>query len=181
MLAPAVTPELAERALIGAAVHAFSVRASTGRNPADQTDLDFARQVAAPNELAESATVYAISLIWWAHRDRDGRRALVQHATEQLLTLIAGSSTEHTYEIGYRIFASQLAEATLAPIAHAAEIDLGTLVSGVAEIDLLTARFADTAAHAVLLADRKAFGDPSRSAETMRDQMIQLAFCADAA
>lgn len=45
----------------------------------------------------------------------------------------------------------------------------------------MTARFADTAAHAVLLTDRDVFGDPTRSAETMRDQLIQLAFCAEAA
>ncbi|MEO6703761.1 MAG: hypothetical protein ABI140_21645 [Jatrophihabitantaceae bacterium] len=176
-----MTPELAERALIGAAVHAFSVRASTRSNPGDQTDLEFARRIPTPDELAESATVYAISLVWWAYRDRDARRALLRDATEQLLALISASNTEHALEAGYRIYASQLAEATLAPIGHAAELDLSPLLSGVAEIDLMTARFADTAVHAVLLADRKAFGDPSRSAETMRDQMIQLAFCADAA
>jgi hypothetical protein len=49
------------------------------------------------------------------------------------------------------------------------------------QIDLLTARFADTAVNSLLLADRAVFGDPARSAETMRDQMIQLAYCSGAA
>jgi hypothetical protein len=181
VIAPAVTPELAERSLIGAAVHAFAVRAQAQSDPARQTDLDFARRVAAPGELAESATVYAISLVWWAHRDLSSRRELLSQAISVMFALINDSTSEREYEAGYRIFASRLAEAALAPKVHAKEIDLGPLVSGVVEIDLMTARFADTAVHAVLLADRTSFGDPARSAETMRDEMIQLAYCRPAA
>jgi hypothetical protein len=180
VFAPAVTPELAERALIGAAVHAFSVRASTRARAADRTDLEFARAIPTPDELAESATLYALSLIWWAHRDLGSRRDLLRAATELLLRQVDDSATERPFETGYRIFATHLTEAVLAPV-HAAEIDLRPLVSGVGEIDLMTARFADTAAHAVLLTDRQAFGDPAHSAETMRDELIQLAFCAEAA
>jgi hypothetical protein len=51
----------------------------------------------------------------------------------------------------------------------------------VGEIDRMTARFADAAVNAVLLADRASFGDPTVSAETMRDQMIQLAYLPHAA
>jgi hypothetical protein len=181
VLAPAVTPELAERALIGAAVHAFSVRASTRATVADRTDLEFARAIPTPGELAESATLYALSLIWWAHRDLGSRRELLRAAVELLLRQVDDSATERPFETGYRIFATHLTEAVLAPRVHAAEIDLRPLVSGVSGIDLMTARFADTAAHAVLLTDRRAFGDPAYSAETMRDELIQLAFCAEAA
>ena len=180
MIAPAVTPSLAERALIGASLHAFEVRAQTRHRPEDQNDLAFARQIAAPDELAESATVYAISLVWWAHRDRAARRHLLATATDLMLARIGDSETDRPFESGYRIYASRLAEAALAPQLHAAELDLGPLVSGVAEIDRMTARFADSAVHAVLLADRESFGDPALSAETMRDEMIQLAFCSAA-
>lgn len=181
MIAPAVTPELAERALIGAAVHAFAVRASSGTSPTDRTDLEFARQIPTPDELADSATVYAISLIWWAHRDLGSRRELLRSATRLMLDLVSANASERAYEAGYRIYANRLAEAALAPRVHAVELDVTPLVSGVTEIDLMTARFADSTVHAVLLADRQAFGDPARSAETMRDQMIQLAFGARAA
>jgi hypothetical protein len=181
VLAPAVTPELAERALIGAAVHAFSVRASTRATVADRTDLEFARAIPKPYELAESATLYTLSLIWWAHPDLGSRRELLRAAVELLLRQVDDSAAERPYENGYRIFTTHLTEAVLGPRMHAAEIDLRPLVSGVGEIDLMTARFADTAAHAVLLTDREVFGDPSHSAETMRDRLIQLAFCADAA
>jgi hypothetical protein len=177
VLAPAVTPELAERSLIGAAIHAFSVRAHTGDDPTLRTDLEFARRIPAPAELAESATVYAISLIWWAHRDLASRRELLDLATSLLLNDIIENGAERPYEAGYRIYASRLTEATLAPMVHANEIDISPLVSGVGEIDRLTARFAEGAVTAVLLADRESFGDPALSAETMRDQMIQLAYC----
>lgn len=177
MFAPAVTPELAERSLIGASIHAFSVRASVSDSPQLRTDLEFARQIPAPGELAESATAYAISLVWWAHRDLGSRRRLLDLATSLMLAYIVDSATERPYESGYRIYASRLADAALAPQSHADEIDISPLVSGVTEIDLLTARFADCAVNAVLLADCATFGDPDRSAETMRDQMIQLAYC----
>ncbi|MGX7677734.1 hypothetical protein ACSMXN_02420 [Jatrophihabitans sp. DSM 45814] len=181
MIAPAVTPELAERSLIGASVHAFSVRAHTRAKPSDQTDLDFARRIPTPDELAESATVYAISLVWWAHRDLASRRELLETAVSLMLVQITDNASERPYEAGYRIYAHRLVEAALAPKVHAKEIDLRNLVSGVTEIDLMTARFADNAVNAVLLADRESFGDPTRSAETMRDEMIQLAFCPKAA
>jgi hypothetical protein len=181
MIAPAVTPELAERSLIGAAVHAFSVRARARSSSADQTDLEFARRIPAPDELAESATAYAISLVWWAHRDLAARRDLLETATTLMLAQITDSASERRYEAGYRIYANWLAEAALAPKVHAKEINISHLVSGVREIDLMTARFADTAVNAVLLADRESFGDPTTSAETMRDEMIQLAYCAQAA
>jgi hypothetical protein len=181
VIAPAVTPELAERALIGAAIHAFSARAHTRRSPSDQTDLEFARQIPAPQELAESASVYAISLVWWAHRDLPSRRALLLHATELMLAEVSDSASERPLQSGYQIYAVRLTQAALSPMVHAKELDLAPLISGVTEIDLMTARFADTAAHAVLLADRESFGDPSSSAEKMRDEMIQLAFCPRAA
>ncbi len=177
MIAPALTAELAERSLIGAAVHAFSVRARTRPAPDSQNDLEFARQIPAPDELAESATVYAISLVWWAHRDLSSRRDLLEAATALMLSRVTEDASERAYEAGYRIYATQLAAAALAPRVHAKEIDLTRLVSGVGEIDRMTARFADTAVNAVLLADRASFGDPASSAETMRDEMIQLAFC----
>ena len=62
-----------------------------------------------------------------------------------------------------------------------AEADIRSLVSGVPEVDLMTARFADATVRALLLADCATFGDPARSAETMRDEMIHLAFYSDAA
>lgn len=124
--------------------------------------------------------MYAITLVWWAHRDLGSRRDLLRVATALMLAQIADSAAERPYESGYRIYANRLAEAALAPRVHADEIDLSPLVSGVNEIDLMTAHFADIAADALLRADRASFGDPARSAETMRDQLIQLAFCAAA-
>ncbi|SDI96036.1 hypothetical protein SAMN05444157_1002 [Frankineae bacterium MT45] len=180
MIVPVVTPELAERSLIGAAVHAFSARAHSRANPTDQTDLEFARQIPKPDELAESATVYAISLVWWAHQDLHARRELLDAATALMLAYVDDDARERPFEAGYRIFATQLVQAALVPRVDA-EIDLRPLLSGVTEIDLMTARFADTAAHALLLTDRETFGDPAQSAETMRDEMIQLAFCSRAA
>ena len=181
MIAPAVTPELAERSLIGAAVHAFSVRARLRADANDRTDLDFARQIPTADELAESASVYAISLVWWAHRDLSSRRDLLVLATQLMLTEVEDSASERPFESGYRIYASRLAEAALAPRVHAAEVDVRPLVCGVGEIDRMTARFADAVVNAVLLADRESFGDPARSAETMRDEMIQLAYLPHAA
>jgi hypothetical protein len=181
VIAPPVTPELAERSLIGAAIHAFSARVKSRANATDQTDLEFARRIAGADELAESATAYAVSLVWWAHRDRASRQALLERATELMLVRVTESASDRAYESGYRIYASRLAKAALAPQLHAKELDLGALVSGVAEIDLMTARFADSTVHAVLLADCNSFGDPATSAETMRDQMIQLAYLPQAA
>jgi hypothetical protein len=181
VIAPAVTPELAERSLIGAAVHAFSVRARIRAGATDQTDLDFARQIPAADELAESATVYAISLVWWAHRDLGSRRELLDTATELMLAGVEESASERPFSSGYKIYARRLADAALAPRVHAAEVDVRPLVCGVGEIDRMTARFADAAVNAVLLADRERFGDPALSAETMRDQMIQLAYLPHAA
>jgi hypothetical protein len=172
---------LAERALIGAAGHAFAVRAQARRRREDETDLEFARQIARPDELAESATLYAISLVWWAHHDIGSRRDLLHDATELMLAQVTDTASERPFEAGYRIYASQLADVALAPKLHALELDLGRLVSGVGEIDRLTARFADTAVSAVLQSDRASFGDPADSAELMRDQMIQLAFLPRAA
>jgi hypothetical protein len=160
VIAPPVTPELAERSLIGAAIHAFSARVKSRANATDQTDLEF---------------------VWWAHRDRASRQALLERATELMLVRVTESASDRAYESGYRIYASRLAKAALAPQLHAKELDLGALVSGVAEIDLMTARFADSTVHAVLLADCNSFGDPATSAETMRDQMIQLAYLPQAA
>jgi hypothetical protein len=177
VIAPAVTAELAQRSLIGAAVHAFVVRAQVRSGPTSESDLEFARRIPAPDELAESATVYAISLVWWAHRDLGSRRDLLEAATSLMLAQVSDNAAERAYETGYRIYARQLAAAALSPIAHAKEIDLTRLVSGVTEIDLMTARFADSAVTAVLQTDRASFGDPANSAETMRDEMIQLAFC----
>jgi hypothetical protein len=181
MIAPAVTPELAERSLIGAAVHAFTVRAHTRSSDSDRTDLDFALRISPPHELAESTSAYAVSLVWWARRDPSSRRELLQRATAVMLALIADRASERCYEAGYRIFAARLTEVALAPKVHAKELDLAPLVANVDQIDLLTARFADTAVNSLLLADRAVFGDPARSAETMRDQMIQLAYCSGAA
>jgi hypothetical protein len=181
MFAPAVTPELAEHALIGAAVHALAVRVSQSGNPGDRTDLDFARRIPSPDELAESSTVYAISLVWWAHSDIGSRRGLLDAATRLMLYKIADDDGERRYESGYRIYASQLLDAALSPKAHAKEVDVSHLVSGVKELDLMTARFADTAVAAVLLSDCQSFGDPARSAETMRDEMIHLAYAPQAA
>jgi hypothetical protein len=181
VIAPAVTPELAERSLIGAAVHAFSVRARLRATASDQIDLEFARRIPAAEELAESATVYAISLVWWAHRDLGSRRDLLASATDLMLAGVEQSASERVYENGYRIYARRLVEAALAPRVHAAEVDVRTLVCGVGEIDRMTARFADAAVHAVLLADRESFGDPALSSETMRDEMIQLAYLPPAA
>jgi hypothetical protein len=101
---------LAERSLIGAAVHAFSVRARLRAGAADQTDLEFARQIPAADELAESATVYAISLVWWAHRDLSSRRELLDCATALMLADVEESSSERPLSSGYLIYARRLAE-----------------------------------------------------------------------
>jgi hypothetical protein len=181
VIAPAVTPELAERSLIGAAIHAFAARVKWRASESDQTDLEFARRIPAAAELAESATVYAVSLVWWAHRDRASRAELLERATELMLARVTESASDRAYEAGYRIYANRLAKAALAPQLHAKELDLAGLVSGVAEIDLLTARFADTTVDGILLADCRSFGDPKTSAETMRDEMISLAYLPHAA
>lgn len=181
MIAPTVTPELAERSLIGASVHAFAVRAQVHSTESEQTDLEFARRIAAPSELAESTTTYAISLVWWAHRDLPSRRALLEHAAELMLAWVADSARDRVYESGFRIYADGLVHAALSPKVHAVEVNVSHFVSGVAEIDLLTARFADSAVSAVLRADCASFGDPANSAEAMRDEMIQLAYLPQAA
>ncbi len=114
--------------------------------------------------------------MWWAHADIGSRRELLTEAEALMLDYVAHSDEQRPYETGYRIFANHLNAAALTPLGNVTELNLGALVSGVREIDLLTARFADTAVHALLLTDRSSFGDPSTSAETMRDEMIQLAY-----
>jgi hypothetical protein len=181
VFAPAVTPELAERCLIGAAIHALTVRARRTHQASDDDDLDFARRVAGPDELAESSTAYAICLVWWAHRDLPSRRALLESATALMLARVSDSSRERAFESGYRIFSERLRSAAFAPKVHARELDVRPLVSRVPEIDLMTARFAESAIDAVLASDRDSFGHPAIAAEAMRDRMISLAYLHQAA
>jgi hypothetical protein len=176
VLVPYVTPGLAERALIGASVHAFSARVKHDGSLANQADLAFARQIPDPSELADSATVYALNLVWWARPDLLSRRMLIDSATALLFEHVDHISSERPYESGYRIYAKQVSHAMLCSDLDEAEADVRTLVCGVPEVDLMTARFADATVHALLLADCMTFGDPAYSAEAMRDEMIHLAF-----
>jgi hypothetical protein len=173
MLIPVVTPDLAERALPGAAVRALAARAEADSQSAI-ADLESFRSLHAPGELIESATSYAIGLVWWFSVDQWLRSDLLDAAHEALLKdpAVADSALFN----GYEVTAHRLRSAALAPVVHASQLNLASLVSGVSDIDQLTATFADAVVASLLIAGAERFGDTTTSAERMRDTMTSIAY-----
>lgn len=179
MFVPVVTPDLAEKALPGAATHALAVRASV-EPEIGAGDLKVFRSMHSTGELVLSTTAYAIGLVWWFSVDRDRRGELLDRAKQLLLDAVSSSEPDAPMASGFEVYANQVCRSALAPVLHAAELKLEPLVHGVAEIDELTMRFADATVHSLLLAGQDVFGDPSRSAEQMRNTMTVIAYSAAA-
>jgi hypothetical protein len=173
MLIPLVTPDLAEKSLPGAAVRALASRAQI--EPEVGADLEAFRSLHADGELIESATSYAIGLVWWFSVDQWRRGDLLDAAQEQLLAEV--SLADSSLVNGYEVTAHRLRSAALAPVVHASQLKLSSLVSGVPDIDNLTVKFTDAVVAALLVAGADRFGDPSTSADRMRDTMTTIAYC----
>jgi hypothetical protein len=175
MFVPVVTPDLAEKALPGAATHALTVRASTEPDT-NAADLELFRSMHSTGDLIVSTTAYAIGLVWWFSVDRWRRGDLLDEAMEILLASVTTSETDAALAAGYEVYANQLSRTALSPVLHAAELELEPLVHGVQDIDTLTMKFADATVHSLLLAGQEIFGDPARSAEKMRNTMTLIAY-----
>jgi hypothetical protein len=179
MFVPVVTPDLAEKALPGAATHALAVRA-TAEPDVGVGDLQVFRSMHSTGELVLSTTAYAIGLVWWFSVDRHRRGELLEQAKQLLLDAVSSSEPDAPMASGFEVYANQVSRSALAPVLHAAELTLDPLVHGVPEIDELTMRFADATVHSLLVAGREVFGDPARSAEQMRNTMTIIAYSAAA-
>lgn len=179
MPTPVVTPQLAEKALTGAAVHGLSVRAASGVDPAtvqrDLADYRLFRDGTDPAELAVSLTAYAVTLTWWYATDHTDRLALLERAMELMLESVSEHPADAAELACYRQYALWvIAAATIT--AETDELHLGHFACAKRSREPAHRRICRRPRPQPAVAGHNVFGDPHTSAETLRNLMTTLAY-----